>query len=242
MKNQKLRKAKSDRRRRRKDKKEKREVRTRDIRNTNNIDRDEKINWGDYEGTISGELCKTYRFLKDNDEFYFITPKAFFVVDERGLPVTCKLEEDRQTVKEIGTSTFYCPIIRSLFVCPFYRGQGVQKLILESVISASDKTGKCILAIADPFTLTGRTHNKNPLICLQSFLEGDGYETFKDKELIRLQSKRFQKLGFQSIDWTVHAQITEKESHNIYVPENAGPEEKMIVESIKDGWREELVA
>lgn len=238
MKNQKLRKAKTERRRKRKDKKAKRDVRTRDIRNTNNIDKDEKINWREYEGTISGELCKTYRFLKDNDEFYFITPKAFFVVDEKGMPVTCRLEDDRKTVKEIGTSTFYCSIIRSLYVCERYRGQGVQNRILESVISASEKTGKCILAIADPFRLTAKTHKKNPLICLQSFLEGVGYETFKDEDLIRLQSKRFQKLGFQSIDWTVHAQITEKDSHNIYVPENAGPEEKMIVESIKDDWKE----
>ena len=236
MRKDKRRKSNTEKTRKRKDRPAQRNVKS--VRNEKNLAKSDKINWDQYEGTISAQLCEQYHYRKDNDEFYFITPKAFFVVDERALPVTCKLEDDRRTVKEIGNSTFYCSIIRSLYVCERYRGQGVQKGILKSVIGASEKTGKCILAIADPFRLTGRTHKKNPLICLNSFLEGDAYETFKDKELIRLQSKRFQKLGFQSIDWTVHAQITEKESHNIYVPENAGPEEKMIVESIKDGWKE----
>jgi hypothetical protein len=58
-----------------------------------------------------------------------------------------------------------------------------------------------------------------------------------DEDLIRMQSKRFQKLGFVSIDWSTHASITERISHNIYVPDTAPESEKMIVNSIKESWQ-----
>ena len=237
MKNPRLAKRKMERRKRRKDVAAKKQRANRDIRNDTNLDKEEKITWKDYDGTIAGELSKQYKYLKDDEEFYFITDKAFFVIDQTGVPVTCKLEPGRETVKEIGNSTFYATIIRSLFVCPFYRGQGVQERILKSVISASEKTGKCVLAIADPFRLTGKVYKKNPLMCLKTFLENDGYQTYGDDDLIRLQSERFQKLGFVSIDWSTHASITEKNSHNIYVPSSAPESEKRIVNSIKDSWQ-----
>ena len=197
---------------------------------------DEKIDWQHYDGTIAGELCEDFPYWKDEEEFYFVTGKAFFVIDERGIPVTCKLEPGRKTVKDIGTSTFYATIIRSLFVSPFYRQSGVQEKILRSVIAAADKTGKCVLAIADPFRLTGKTHPKNGVMNLQNFLSKDGYQTYGDSDLIRMQSKRFQKLGFVSIDWSTHASLTDRISHNIYVPDGAADDEKKIVESIKDSW------
>jgi GNAT superfamily N-acetyltransferase len=237
MKNPRLAKRKMERRKRRKDVAAKKQRANRDCRNDKNLDKDEKIRWKEYDGTIAGELSKTYRYLKDDEEFYFLTDKAFFVIDQTGVPVTCKLEPGRETVNEIGTSTFYATIIRSLFVCPFYRGQGVQEKILKAVISASEKTGKCVLGIADPFKLTGKVYKKNPLMCLKTFLENEGYQTFGDDQLIEMQSKRFQKLGFVSIDWSTHASITDKISHNIYVPSSAPDEERRIVDSIKDSWK-----
>ena len=237
MKNPRLAKKKMERRKRRKDFAAKKQMANRDVRNDKNIDKEEKITWKDYDGTIAGELSKAYRYLKDDEEFYFLTDKAFFVIDQQGIPVTCKLEPGRETVKEIGNSTFYATIIRSLFVCPSYRGQGVQEKILQSVIAASDKTGKCVLAIADPFRLTGKVYKKNPLMCLKTFLENEGYQTFGDDQLIEMQSKRFQKLGFVSIDWSAHASITERISHNIYVPASAPDQERRIVDSIKDSWK-----
>jgi GNAT superfamily N-acetyltransferase len=237
MKNPRLAKKKMERRKRRKDVAAKKQRANRDVRHDKNICKDEKIKWRDYDETIAGELSKTYQYLKDDEEFSFLTDKAFFVIDQRGIPVTCKLETDRATVKEIGTSTFYATIIRSIFVCPAYRGQSVQEKILQSVIAASDKTGKCVLAIADPFRLTGKVYRKSPIMCLKTFLENDGYETYGDEDLIRMQSKRFQKLGFVSIDWSAHAALTERISHNIYVPASASLEDKRIVDSIKDGWQ-----
>jgi GNAT superfamily N-acetyltransferase len=216
-------------------KKSREKIETRDAYNI--CKTDEKINWKHYDGTIAGELCDHYPYWKDEEEFYFVTGKAFFVIDERGIPVTCKLEPGRKTVKDIGTSTFYATIIRSVFVSPFYRGSGVQEKILRSVIAASDKTGRCVLAIADPFRLTGVTHKKNSVANLQTFLSNDGYETYGDEDLIRMQSKRFQKLGFVSIDWSTHASITERISHNIYLPDTAPESEKMIVNSIKESWQ-----
>jgi hypothetical protein len=235
---------KMERRRLRKDKKAVNQRFRRDIRNTNNIDDGQYINWKDFEGTISSELARRYRFIKydDDREFTFCSKRAFWTIEEEGVPITCKLEKNRKTAKEIGQHTFDCVMVRALYVVEKYRGIGEQSRILTEIKDISDELGIPFLCVADPFRIVGKKSKSNALVCLSSFLTDDGYETYKEKDIIKKQADRFRRLGMTNIDWSLHAQLTDRDSHYIYVPENAPEYQKQIVKSLEDGWNEDKVA
>lgn len=244
MKSENKKRRKLERRKLRKDKKAVKQKFRRDVRNTNNIDDGQFINWKDFEGTISSELAKRYRFIKydDDREFTFCSKRAFFTVEEEGVPITCKLEKDRKTAKAIGEHTFECVMVRALYVCEKYRGIGEQSRILTEIKDISDELGVPFLCVADPFRITGKRSKSNALVCLSSFLTDDGYETYKDKDVIKQQADRFKRLGMTNIDWSLHAQITDRDSHYIYVPENTPEYKKQIVQSLETGWNDDKVA
>jgi hypothetical protein len=235
---------KMERRKLRKDKKAVKQRFRRDIRNTNNIDDGQYINWKEFEGTISSELARRYRFIKydDDREFTFCSKRAFWTIEEEGVPITCKLEIDRKTAKEIGQHTFQCVMVRALYVVEKYRGIGEQSRILTEIKDIADDLGVPFLCVADPFKIIGRKSKSNALVCLSSFLSDDGYETYKDRAITSQQADRFRRLGMTNIDWSLHAQITDRDSHYIYLPDNAPEYKKQIVKSLEDGWNEDKVA
>jgi hypothetical protein len=244
MKSENKKRRKMERRKLRRDKKSVKQRFRRDVRNTNNIDDGQYINWKEFDGTISSELAKRYRFIKydDDREFTFCSKRAFFTVEEEGVPITCKLENDRRTAKEIGQHTFDCVMVRALYVVEKWRGIGEQSRILTEIKDIADELGVPFLCVADPFRILGKKSKSNALVCLSSFLSDDGYETYQNKGITSRQADRFRRLGMTNIDWSLHAQITDRESHFIYCPDGMPEYQKQIVQSLESGWNDDKAA
>ncbi|WP_417394115.1 hypothetical protein [Gimesia chilikensis] len=133
------------------------------------------------------------------------------------------LGEDRQSENII--------LLRSVFVFPEYRGNGVCSTVLQICTEIADVTGCCIVAVCNPFSvaLTDNPDTQKKWLSEGFLLE---YEGDYKGEQARM-GRRFRKAGFENWDISETIQNKQRCTPNdtfIYVPKNADAD---FVEAIK---------
>lgn len=133
------------------------------------------------------------------------------------------LAEDRESENII--------LLRSLFVFPQYRGNGVCSTSLRICTEIADMTGCCIVAVCNPFSvaLTDDPDTQKKWLSEGFLLEYDG--DYKEEQ--SRMGRRFRKAGFENWDISETIQNKQRCTPNdtfIYIPKNANTD---FVEAIK---------
>jgi GNAT superfamily N-acetyltransferase len=206
----------------------KRQERAENIK-TKNPSKDEDIDLEKVDSCIVHQAVEDFNSFYDNeDTFYFVIPDVGWFSLIQGASIYVN---DSKYAEELEQCYMFVDTLRSIWVRPTMRGRGVQNRILEAVKGYADSCSTAIMSFPDPYKIDNENKHWNVeegmINFEKSYSRPDNYEEELDKQI-----GRFEKAGFQNIDWSAHAQVTDVKQHYVYIGEGIEEEQRTIIESL----------